>query len=933
MKRLCTVLVAAFLLVAGLRGAEYSVPSARLPATGTWQAAGIPGGIPVRTTVYTTINTTGDSTDRTGEIETALAACPNGQVVLLGAGTFRCDGTIDIPWTKQVTLRGSVDSNGVPTTIIDTRATNGIATTGFQFTSGNTTATVASLSKGATSITVASTASFNNGELIQVRMGDVSDPPTYSLNTNTELRAQIAKIADTGGILNGTTLVLDSPGLHGDYTGAPSATVTSATLKTTLCGIENLIIDGTNTNLFAGIRLESAWKCWAYNVRVIDYYKYGFYITITHQCEIRRCWTEFFNGYGTSTAAALADFSSQLLFIDNVLKDGLFAFFTQARVSGSVLAYNTIVTDRPDLTPPAYSALMNSNHAPYNQFILFEGNVAPQYKNDGYFGGSGYNMVFRNWLYGLEIAQTSYGAGAVMNRLSRYESLVGNVLGHGTGGTGVSMGNPNISNGSSNGTVSMFGTKSVLTTRTSATAGTITAPSGHGVATGSTIDVYWMEVISTYNTARIRRNVTVGTVSGTSIPFSGGEGNDLPSAAAEIYVPTSNSALWSYSLDWDSVLMRPRTWTGTLTTRTSDSAGIITLDSGMATTFNAALANAADAQRHIAWSGSGGGTGYVTSVSGNDVTFDTFSAPLPLVGTAMTFYPSNAGLQELDLDVLLTTILKDNYYHQPVGSGVPAVESLGGSTLPNSLFLTSTPSFFTEAGLAWPPVSTSSPPNSSYEIIPSGKAYVDGYWTSDPTTVTTPQFSPAAGTYAAGQTLTITSGTSGATIYYTLDGSTPSTGSTVYSAPISLPTATTVVKAFGVKSMLTDSSVQSGTYVVVAVPTAPSSLTATAAISSRINLAWTDNSSTETGFRIERKVGAGAWSTVTTTAANVVSYSNTGLAASTAYDYRVYAINIAGDSAASNTASATTAAEGGGGGGGAAGTTIQVLTTGTLVIP
>lgn len=721
--------------------AEYSIPSSRLPTAGTWEAAGIPGGIPVRNTIYTTISTTGDSTDRTAEIEAALSACPNGEVVLLGPGTFRCDGTIDIPWTKQVTLRGSVDSNGVPTTIIDTRATNGIATTGFQFTSGNTTATVASLSKGATTITVASTASFNNGELIQVRMGDVSDPPTYSLNTNTELRAQIAKIADTGGILNGTTLVLDSPGLHGDYTGAPSATVTSAYYKTTLCGIENLIIDGTNTNLFAGIRLETAWKCWAYNVRVIDYYNYGFYITITHQCEIRRCWTEFFNGYGTSTVAVLADFSSQLLFIDNVLKDSLFAFFTQARVSGIVLAYNTIVTDRPDLTPPAYSALMNSNHAPYNQFILFEGNVAPQYKNDGYFGGTGWDTVFRNWLYGLELGQPTYGVAAVMNRLSRFENLVGNVFGHGTGGTGASFGNPNISNGSSNGVASMYGTISTLTTRTDATSGTITAPTGHGVTTGSTIDVYWMEVISGYNTARIRRNVIVGTVSGDSIPFSGGEGNDLPTAGSSVLVPTSNSALWAYSLDWDPTLMRPRTWTGTLSTRTSDTAGIMTLDSGMVTTFNAALANAIDGQRQFAWSG-GNGTALVTNVTGNDVTFDYFSSftsnVLPLETTSLTVYPSNAGMQELDLDVLLTSILKGNYYHQTTGSGIPAVESLGGETLANSLFLSSEPSFFTESGLAWPPVSTSSPPNTSYEIIPSGQAYVLGYWLSSgsPSTAT-----------------------------------------------------------------------------------------------------------------------------------------------------------------------------------------------------
>ena len=58
--------------------------------------------------------------------------------------------------------------------------------------------------------------------------------------------------------------------------------------------------------------------------------------------------------------------------------------------------------------------------------------------------------------------------------------------------------------------------------------------------------------------------------------------------------------------------------------------------------------------------------------------------------------------------------------------------------------------------------------------------------------VATPTFSPGAGTYTGAQTVTISDFTSGATIHYTTDGRTPTTGSTVYSSPITVSTSETV---------------------------------------------------------------------------------------------------------------------------------------------
>jgi hypothetical protein len=88
---------------------------------------------------------------------------------------------------------------------------------------------------------------------------------------------------------------------------------------------------------------------------------------------------------------------------------------------------------------------------------------------------------------------------------------------------------------------------------------------------------------------------------------------------------------------------------------------------------------------------------------------------------------------------------------------------------------------------------------------------------------------------------------------------------------------------------------------------APSGLTATARSSTRIDLAWTDNSSGESSETIERS-GESSFGTVTSisVAAGTTSYSDTGLAAGTTYWYRVKAISGSSSSTPSNTAQAST---------------------------
>jgi hypothetical protein len=93
----------------------------------------------------------------------------------------------------------------------------------------------------------------------------------------------------------------------------------------------------------------------------------------------------------------------------------------------------------------------------------------------------------------------------------------------------------------------------------------------------------------------------------------------------------------------------------------------------------------------------------------------------------------------------------------------------------------------------------------------------------------------------------------------------------------------------------------------VTVPSAPSALVATNVSSTENDLAWTDNSNNELGFKIYRSQNGGSYSQVATTATwNVASYSDTGLATDQTYSYEVVAYNSAG-TATSNISSAVTA--------------------------
>ena len=92
------------------------------------------------------------------------------------------------------------------------------------------------------------------------------------------------------------------------------------------------------------------------------------------------------------------------------------------------------------------------------------------------------------------------------------------------------------------------------------------------------------------------------------------------------------------------------------------------------------------------------------------------------------------------------------------------------------------------------------------------------------------------------------------------------------------------------------------------VPSAPSGLTATAASATRVNLAWTINSTDELEFHVERCSGAScsSFARIDTVPAGTATFADTTVVAGLTYRYRVRAANSAGNSPYSNIASVAT---------------------------
>ncbi|HTS38123.1 MAG TPA: chitobiase/beta-hexosaminidase C-terminal domain-containing protein [Candidatus Solibacter sp.] len=227
--------------------------------------------------------------------------------------------------------------------------------------------------------------------------------------------------------------------------------------------------------------------------------------------------------------------------------------------------------------------------------------------------------------------------------------------------------------------------------------------------------------------------------------------------------------------------------------------------------------------------------GVAVDSSGNVYIADTANHRVRQITTAPDFYPPAGSYTGTQLITISSPISSAVVYYTTNGSTPTTASAIYSAPIT----VTATE---TVKAIAVPAGFSTSAVGSATYTISAGTA------------AATPTFSPAAGSYTGSQNLTISDTTTGATIYYTLNGSTPTTASSVYEGPFGVGTSETV-KAIAVAPGDAVSAVGSAAYTITAAtPTfSPAAGTYTGAQSVSINDAatpatiyYTTNGSTPT---------------------------------------------------------------------------------------
>ncbi len=443
-------------LLAIVLGAPFSnadvIPASRLPPPGTWQAAGVPGGIP-DTSGWTTIDVTqapynADSTggsSAVAAINAAIAAASGKTRVYCPAGTYLIDGRITLN-KSNVVLVGGTDASlanlpgqttaGLTIFVLQTNASAGIFA-GVSSSWGTPTAiTGGDIVAGTSVLNVADASGIAAGKMVRILQDNDQTIPVLSVTATSRLQGQLTMV--TGA--SGTTITI-APALIFPLRASLNPTMSgNANLKSNI-GIENIYFDCSSSIVATyAIQLVGTRGSWVRGCGIYRNIQYNVYWNDTMQCEFRHntIWQDRNSDgsftHGPNMAGIKLDSCSSNLIVDNIFYQQFPSIeingsynFTNSATAGNVVAYN-FSTQTYNGSGDA-AADFDDNHGPCTQYDLFEGNAAEKFQHDGYYGTGAFITVFRNRLTGDNPYSSQNNRCIDLCRMARYFNVVGNVLG------------------------------------------------------------------------------------------------------------------------------------------------------------------------------------------------------------------------------------------------------------------------------------------------------------------------------------------------------------------------------------------------------------------------------------------------------------------------------------------------------------------------
>jgi len=413
-----------------------------------WSGAGVPGGIAqyrdgganARPLGVSVLNYGADPTGATNcstAFTNAQAACPAGSYIYVPNGTYLLSGTVSL--TSNRTWRGQ----SVTGTIIRFSGGGGFSSPAEwpppTYSSNGVTVT-AGATKGSRVLTVASTATFTVGGLVQLTQ---RTPSYMHINSSNGWRAEswfgydesrLSSIMFTVAAIDSAarTVTLDHA-LPMDMTAspllAPRATLTRGV------GFENLQFDCTNSTSNQVIQIVNATSCWIYGCYFKRMYDRSAWFEEVTNCTFEHNHSDHGQGLGRNCEGL--DFVGNAcwcLVQDNTFHSAGYPMIMfgdwQGGCAGNVVGYNFLngFNQGYDLSTAPLTA--DDSHGPTCVFNLWEGNEGEIFGNDGYYGSAGFGTYLRNRIWGTT-SEMDYADQCCLEftHWSHMYTVVGNVLG------------------------------------------------------------------------------------------------------------------------------------------------------------------------------------------------------------------------------------------------------------------------------------------------------------------------------------------------------------------------------------------------------------------------------------------------------------------------------------------------------------------------